>query len=103
MNVFPFETQVIKKEREKGTTVPLFQLCVFFIIIILYFGFSAPIKLSFPFVSFAEYVTDSYVCLGGRGSEHGFFEKQLSLPWKTELFKNVLPVSSGNTCMHNTV
>ena len=60
-------------------------------------------KLSFPFVSFAEYVTDSYVCLGGRGSEHGFFEKQLSLPWKTELFKNVLPVSSGNTCMHNTV
>lgn len=101
--MFPFETQVIKKEREKGTTVPLFQLCVFFIIIILYFGFSAPIKLSFPFVSFAEYVTDSYVCLGGRGSEHGFFEKQLSLPWKTELFKNVLPVSSGNTCMHNTV
>ena len=101
--MFPFETQVIKTEREKGTTVPLFQLCVFFIIIILYFGFSAPIKLSFPFVSFAEYVTDSYVCLGGRGSEHGFFEKQLSLPWKTELFKNVLPVSSGNTCMHNTV
>ena len=42
----------------------------------------------------AEYVTGSYVCLGGRGSEHGSFEKQLSLPWKTELFKNVLPVSS---------
>lgn len=40
---------------------------------------------------YQQYVTDSYVCLGGRGSEHGFFEKQLSLPWKTELFKNVLP------------
>lgn len=51
-------------------------------------------KLSFPFDFFAEYVTDGYVCLGGRGSEHGFFEKQLFLPWKTELFKNVLPVSS---------
>ena len=46
------------------------------------------------FVLFAEYVTDSCVCLGGRGAEHGSFEKQLSLPWKTELFKNILPVSS---------
>lgn len=37
------------------------------------------------------YVEDSYVCFGGRGSEHGTFEKQLSLPWKTELFKGILP------------
>ena len=34
------------------------------------------------------------MCLGGRGNEHGSFEKRLSLPWKTELFKNILPVSS---------
>ena len=40
-----------------------------------------------------EYVTDSYVCLGERGRVHGSFEKRLSLPWKTELFKNILPVS----------
>lgn len=45
----------------------------------------------FVFLLSTEYITDSYVCLGGRGSEHGFFEKELSLPWKTELFKNVLP------------
>lgn len=40
---------------------------------------------------YQQYVTDTYVCFGGRGSEHGSFEKQISLPWKTELFKNVLP------------
>ena len=40
-----------------------------------------------------EYVTDSYVCLGERGQAHGSCEKRLSLPWKTELFKNILPVS----------
>ena len=40
-----------------------------------------------------EYVTDSYVCLGERGQVHGSCEKRLSLPWKTELFKNILPVS----------
>lgn len=42
-----------------------------------------------------EYVTDSYVCLGERGQVHGSCEKRLSLPWKTELFKNILPVSSN--------
>ena len=41
-----------------------------------------------------EYLTDSYVSLGGGGHEHGSFTKKLSLPWKTELFKNVLPVST---------
>lgn len=35
-------------------------------------------------------IGDTYVCLGGRGGEHGSFEKRLSLPWKTELFKDVL-------------
>lgn len=45
------------------------------------------------FLMETEYVADSYVCLGGRGDEHGSFEKRLSLPWKTELFKNILPVS----------
>ena len=40
-----------------------------------------------------EYVADSYVCLGGPGDQHGSCEKRLSLPWKTELFKNTLPVS----------
>lgn len=70
-------------------------LCFSFVYFFFFcFGFSNSMKLSFPFDFFAEYVTDGYVCLGGRGSEHGFFEKQLSLPWKTELFKNVLPVSS---------
>lgn len=40
---------------------------------------------------YQQYVTDSYVCLGERGRVHGSFEKRLSLPWKTELFKNILP------------
>ena len=40
-----------------------------------------------------EYVTDSYVCLKERGQAHASCEKRLSLPWKTELFKNILPVS----------
>ncbi|KAL9975156.1 hypothetical protein ACROYT_G012282 [Oculina patagonica] len=40
---------------------------------------------------YQQYVADSYVCLGGPGDEHGSFEKRLSLPWKTELFKNILP------------
>ncbi|KAK2559692.1 F-box only protein 15 [Acropora cervicornis] len=38
-------------------------------------------------------IGDTYVCLGGRGGEHGSFEKRLSLPWKTELFKDVLHVT----------
>jgi len=37
---------------------------------------------------YQQNVTESYVCLGERG--HGSFEKRLSLPWKTELFKNIL-------------
>ena len=44
-----------------------------------------------------EYVTESYVCLGERGDVHGSFEKRLSLPWKTELFKNILPVSPNES------
>lgn len=44
-----------------------------------------------------EYVTESFVCLGERGHAHGSFEKRLSLPWKTELFKNILPVSSNES------
>ena len=51
-------------------------------------------KMAHAFVPLpTEYVTDSYVCLGERGHTHGSFEKRLSLPWKTELFKNILPVS----------
>lgn len=41
-----------------------------------------------------EYMADSYVSLGGGSHEHGSFSRKLSLPWKTELFKNVLPVSA---------
>ena len=48
----------------------------------------------FNFISLSVYIGDTYVCLGGRGDEHGSFEKRLSLPWKTEFFKDVLPVSS---------
>ncbi|KAJ7360632.1 F-box only protein 15 [Desmophyllum pertusum] len=40
---------------------------------------------------YQQYVSDSYVCLGDPGHEHGSFQKRLSLPWKTELFKGILP------------
>ncbi|XP_020609749.1 F-box only protein 15-like isoform X2 [Orbicella faveolata] len=46
---------------------------------------------------YQQYVTGSYVCLGERGHAHGSFEKRLSLPWKTELFKNILPVSPNES------
>ena len=50
--------------------------------------------ICFKFISLSVCIGDTYVCLGGRGGEHGSFEKRLSLPWKTELFKDVLHVSS---------
>lgn len=40
---------------------------------------------------YQQYLADSYVSLGGGSHEHGSFSRKLSLPWKTELFKNVLP------------
>ena len=92
-NEFDSSLLVLKTDQNAVTPPVLLYLCFSFVCLFIYFyfGFSAPIKPSFPFVSFAEYVTDSYVCLGRRSSEHRFFEKQLSLPWKTEVFKNVLP------------
>ena len=50
--------------------------------------------ICFKFISLSVCIEDTYVCLAGRGGEHGSFEKRLSLPWKTELFKDVLHVSS---------
>ena len=45
------------------------------------------------YLSLPEGIAAEFLILNARYRHHGSFTKRLSLPWKTEFFKNILQVS----------